>query len=89
MPVASGPALTQAPAAPVAAPPPALKLAGIAEDAGPGGPIRTAIISGLGQLFLVKEGERVAGRYRVTKIAADLVELADTGDGTVLRLPLK
>src|SRR5882672_11103832 len=33
---------------------PSLKLAGIAEDATPEGPERTAVISGEGQLFLVK-----------------------------------
>ena len=34
-----------------------LKLVGLAEDAGPDGPVRTAIISGSGELFLV-EGRR-------------------------------
>jgi hypothetical protein len=33
---------------------PTLKLAGIAEDAGDDGPVRTAIISGDGQLFMVR-----------------------------------
>jgi hypothetical protein len=68
---------------------PALQLAGIAEDAGPNGPERTAIISGDGQLFLVKEGEAVTPRYRVAKIAADVVELTDALDGSTRRLPLK
>ena len=43
---------------------PPLKLAGIAEDAGPEGPVRTAIISGEGQLHMVKEGENVTPRYQ-------------------------
>jgi hypothetical protein len=81
------PALTEAPRPPVAPPP--LKLVGVAENAGPNGPERTAIISGFGQLFLVKEGENVTMRYRVAKVAADVVELADAGDGTTLRLALK
>lgn len=91
-----------APAATVAIPPPAavtempvsaaqppLKLAGIAEDPGPDGPIRTAIISGEGQLFLVKEGENVTRRYRVAKISVDVVELVDLGDGSSRRLALR
>jgi hypothetical protein len=54
-----------------------LKLSGIAEDPGPAGPVRTAIISGEGQLFLVKEGEMVTSRYRVATISADAVELVE------------
>src|SRR5207244_1575600 len=62
--------------------PPVLKLSGIAEDETPSGPVRTAILSGLGQLFLVKEGENVTARFRVVKISADVVELADLDEGT-------
>jgi hypothetical protein len=83
------PAVVEAPAVPAAPPMPALSLAGIAEDPGPGGPIRTAVISGTGQLFLVKEGENVTPRYRVEKISADVVELTDLGDGSIRRLALK
>ena len=68
---------------------PPLKLDGIAEDPGPNGLVRTAIISADGQLFLVKEGEAVTARYRVTKIADDVVELTDALDGSTRRLPLK
>ena len=49
----------------------------------------TAIVSGAGQLFLVKEGENLTLRYRVIKISADVVELQDLGDKTTLRLALK
>ena len=84
---APAPALVEAPAGVPALP--ALKLAGIAEDAGPEGPVRTAIISGQGQLFLVKEGESVMLRYRVTKISADVVELIDLGDNSIRRLALR
>ena len=69
--------------------PAALKLSGIAEDATPNGLVRTAVLSGLGQLFLVKEGENVTERYRVAKISAEVVEITDLGDGTTLRLALR
>jgi hypothetical protein len=82
------PALVEAPA-PKAPAQPTLKLSGIAEDPGPDGPVRLAIISGDGQLFMVKEGEAVTSRYRVVKISADVVELGDLGDGTTRRLALK
>lgn len=79
---------TVAPATTVAAAPP-WKLAGIAEDAAASGPVRTAIISGMGQLFLVREGEPVTARYRVSRIATDVVELVDVGSGSTVRLALK
>jgi Tfp pilus assembly protein PilP len=81
------PALTEAVVAPIALPP--LKLSGIAEDAGADGPVRMAFISGEGQLFMVKEGETVTPRYRVTRISADVVELVDVIDGSVRRLALR
>jgi len=77
------------PAMPLTPPPLPLKLAGIAEDEGPEGPLRTAIISGEGQLYLVKEGDEVTPRYRVGKISADVVELVDVGDNTTRRLALR
>ena len=64
--------------APIVRPaPPALKLSGIAEDATPDGLVRTAILSGFGQLFLAKEGDNVTERYRVVQISSDVVELTD------------
>lgn len=74
---------------PAATPTPSFVLVGLAEDDGPDGPVRTAIIKGAGDLFLVKEGDEVTGRYRVEKISADVVELTDTGGGPPLRLALK
>jgi hypothetical protein len=74
---------------PVAPALPSLKLAGIAEDEGPEGPLRTAIISGEGQLFLVKEGDEVTPRYRVAKITTDVVELVDVNDNSIRRLALR
>lgn len=88
-----GPIASNAPLATVAAPvqPPLalFKLIGVAEDAGAGGVIRTAIISGQGQLYLVKEGETVASIYRVGMLSADSVELLDSTGGPVVRLTLK
>ncbi len=68
---------------------PALRLIGVAEDSASGSPVRTAIISAPDQLYVVREGERVASRYGVAKISSDVVELVDTADSTELRLALK
>jgi hypothetical protein len=83
------PALTEAVPAPAPPAPVLLKLSGVAEDPGPDGPVRTAIISGLGQLFLVKEGEMLGRQYRVAKISADVVELVKIDANTTLRLAMK
>jgi len=82
------PALSEAVVVPIAAPPP-FKLIGVAEDAGLDRPVRPAIVSAPGQVFLVKEGENVTLRYRVARISADVVELTDLGDGSTLRLALR
>jgi hypothetical protein len=74
---------------PMALPAPAVKLIGIAEDPGADGPLRTAIISGFGQVFLVKIGERVADRYEVAKISSDAAQLTDLGNNSTLTLVLK
>ena len=71
------------------APPVLFRLIGFAEDAGPEGVIRTAIISGQGQLYLVKEGETVGSIYRVGKMAPDSVELLDSTGGPMLQLALR
>lgn len=69
---------------------PAIELIGVAESESPKGVVRTAIISALsGELFLVKEGESLAGRYRVGTVLADAVELNDLLSGTVRRLALR
>ena len=81
------PALVEAPPMPPPLPP--LKLVGVAEDPGTDGPARTAIVSGDGQLFTVKEGENVTARYRVVRISADVVELIDLTDQSVRRLALR
>jgi hypothetical protein len=86
VPVAPAAAAQGQPLMPIVAP---LKLEGLAEDRGDQGPIRTAIISGFGDIFLVKEGESVTARYRVAKISPDAVELTDLTDNTPLRLALR
>jgi hypothetical protein len=65
------------------------KLIGVAEDQGPDGVTRTAIISGQGQLYMVKEGETLAWIYRVGRLSGESIELLDTTGGEPLRLSLK
>lgn len=71
------------PALPIAPPPPPLTLSGVALKGG----TRTAIITGSGQLYLVGEGDTVAGRYAVVTVDAEAVLLRDA-DGTEQRLVL-
>jgi hypothetical protein len=74
---------------PAPAAPPPMRLVGMAEDAGPEGPVRTAIVSGFGQLFIVKEGERVTARYQVAKISGEAAEIRDLADNSTITLVLK
>jgi hypothetical protein len=67
---------------------PDMQLVGIAEDGRASAATRTAIISASTQLFFVKEGERILGRYHVTRIAAETVQLKDP-DGSVFTLALR
>ena len=69
---------------PFAPPPsPPLTLSGVAQKSGK----RTAIITGSGQLYLVGEGDIVAGRYAVVKVDPEAVLLRDA-DGTEQQLAL-
>ncbi|MGE3955946.1 MAG: hypothetical protein AB7H96_04445 [Vicinamibacterales bacterium] len=84
------------PAAPVdvvaeapAPPAPALALIGVAEDATADGVIRTAIVSGLGDVFLVKAGETIRDRYRIGAVSADAVQVVDTVTGSDSTLALR
>jgi hypothetical protein len=63
-------------------PPPQVTLSGIAERKTGEGLVRTAIINGPGQLYFAKVGDRVAGRYEVSFIGVDIVELKDLNDAT-------
>jgi hypothetical protein len=84
------PADAIAPAPPAAPPPPLFTLSGIADKTGEDGkPVRTAVISGLGQLFFAKVGDAVGGRYTVAAIGADAVELRDMTTGETVRLALQ
>jgi hypothetical protein len=78
------------PQAPLVPAEPAIDLVGVAESQTPTGVVRTAIISALsGDLFLVKEGETIAARYRVKSVGSDAVELTDLTTGAVRRLALR
>jgi len=83
------PTIVSTPATPNAIAVPPLELIGIAADGAGDATVRTAILSGFGQLYLVKEGERVNDRYRVVRIGADAVELADADQSTPIRIALK
>jgi hypothetical protein len=83
------PAFADEPAFAPASPPPfPLKLIGIAERETPDGPIRTAILSGPADVFLVSPADQVLGRYTVGAVGADAVELTDATTGAVVRLAL-
>jgi hypothetical protein len=84
------PADTIAPPPPSAPPPPLFTLSGIADKTGEDGKVvRTAVISGLGQLFFAKAGDNVTPRYTVSAIGADAVELRDATTGETVRLALQ
>jgi hypothetical protein len=70
-------------------PPMPFKLVGLAEDASPTGPKRTAVISGAGQLFVVTDGEMVTSRYRVVAVSPDRVELTDLETASAVWLMFK
>lgn len=69
-------------------PGPPVTLAGIAASGEGAAVVRTAVVSGAGELWLAREGTVIAGRYRVERIGDDEVELRDTVLNTrqVLRL---
>lgn len=75
---------TPAPAG-VVAPPAPLTLIGFAAE----GATRTAIVSGFGDLFLVKEGDRIGAQFRVARIDADGVEVTNVSDDTRFTLNLQ
>jgi hypothetical protein len=69
----------------VAPAPIVIRLSGIAIDTVNGREERTAILNTPGGLVFVKEGEEVAGAYKVSKIAIDAVDLV-RADGSLLQL---
>ncbi len=82
-PSASSPAATTPPATRA----PDLTLSGMAENPGPDGPVRTAIIAGPGRLYLATLGDTVE-RYRVVRLSSDAVDLVDPSTGVTLHLTL-
>lgn len=69
---------------------PVLTLIGVAEMAGPSGPVRIAMMTGpTGDLVMARVGETVLGRYEVVAIGADAVKLTDTASGDVRTLVLR
>ena len=84
----SAPSLSEAP--PAVAAPPRLPygFAGLATTVENGVAQRTAILSSLQGVSLVKEGDMVDGRYRVVSITDEAVTLESAGDGTQTTLQL-
>ena len=75
---------------PVALPEVPLALIGVAEDKGPNGLTRTAIVSDDAEaVFVVTVGQTILDRYRVEAIGADAVELKDVLTNAVRRLALR
>jgi hypothetical protein len=56
---------------------------GIAQDVRDGQPVRTAVIGGMNQVYLVGEGDQMALRFLVKRVGADSVDVEDMTDGTI------
>lgn len=80
--LSTGVALTERPARPD------MQLVGIAEDQDGPLRVRTAVVSAMSQLFVVREGERVLERYEIVKITADAAQLKDP-DGRLFTIALR
>ena len=76
------------PAAAAPAVPLRVSLAGIATEAAPSGPLRTAILSVDGQVVLAQVGDEVPGPYQVQRVDDDAVELFDPNRHASFRLTL-
>jgi hypothetical protein len=85
---ADQPALSDSPLSPPDAPLP-VRLVGIAASPSTGGTPRSAILSGLGQVFIAGAGDLVAEHYRVSAVGEDAVELRDVATGRIVRLALR
>jgi hypothetical protein len=68
---------------------PVWRLVAIAEDRTEAGVVRVAALASGDEVTLVKVGDEVAGRYVVTAISVDVVELQDRTGGPPLRLALR
>lgn len=81
------PAFVPPPAVVANAPPPApplpvLSLSGIASDVVDGKTQRSAVVSMPAGVLIVREGESVAGLYKVVAIDDESIELESTADGS-------
>jgi hypothetical protein len=76
--------------APALPPEPPLQLAGVAEQETDGVTVRTAMITAdSDELFMLTVGASLGGRYKVTAISSDAVELSDLVTGGTRRLALR
>lgn len=83
---AAAPRVLQLPAPPPLDAPPLVMLAGIARDGEGDAAVRTAVLSTADGAVLAKEGDEVAGRYRLARIGDESVELTDLTTGSTIRL---
>jgi hypothetical protein len=69
---------------------PRLMLVGVSEDNLPAGPVRTAMLATeTDELIVASIGQRVLGRYTVTAISLEAVELSDQATGSIRRIGLE
>jgi hypothetical protein len=87
--VASAPPASMVAPPPPADLPPPFALTGLAEHKHGDALERTAILTGNDQIYFAKTGDRVLGRYEVTGIGADAIELREIESGRVIRLGLR
>ena len=80
------PEVSLAPIAVVAPAPPPFVLTGIAEDQQGNVLVRTGIVSGPGDLWLVKAGDTIDGHFQVVAVEADAVEIIRADTGAAVRL---
>ena len=88
------PPVVEIPPSPVVEQPPAppplpMRLAGVATDQNGAETTRTAVLSTFSGVVLARPGDEVLGRFRVTAVEEDAVELVTIADGTPVRLTLK
>jgi hypothetical protein len=86
-------AVDPVPPAPTERPPDAirssLRLSGIAEEGQGASPARTAVISGGGQVLLLRDGDRFLSRFVVVRVAADAVQIKDVDSGDTFTLMIR
>jgi hypothetical protein len=84
-----------APVEPTAPQPPPFALTGVAENKNGDALERTAILTGNNpgsadnQIYFAKVGDQVIGRYQVTAVGADAIELRELASGQIVRLGLR